>query len=164
MYLLAYIFIFAAYLIMFHFFELPILQATSTYTPQECGNISVLTSQRNPVKTGPAIWAFARMGGIKFNACSSGQLTFLAQRRAVFNTPSRWELYLNNSLLQSDLVTTTLDEPAQEINIYIPKPGRVALIFSNANAYSDLDEIYNRRTIYFSEVSFTPNRLNQSEK
>lgn len=163
-----YTFILSAYMLIFHYFKPIVLNTTTTYIPQKCGDVSALVSQRDPIKpikikTGTIVWAFARMGGIKFNACSPGQLTFLAQRRAVFNTPSRWELYLNSSLLQSGLVTTTLDEPAQEINIYIPKPGRVALIFSNANAYSDLDKVYNRRTIYFSKINFHPKLSEKKE-
>lgn len=123
----------------------------TTPAPQPCGQVSALTSQRAPVRESQdGSWNFARMGGLTLHACGAGTLRFTASRRAVDNTPSRWEVYLDSRLLSSGEVSG--DSQAQQVQV--PRSGSLSLVFTNA--YADPDDVDNRRTLYFSAVQLIP--------
>lgn len=113
----------------------------------ECSVIAPLLSQRAPVKGGPELWGFGRMGGLGVQACGPGTLSFAAYRKDVQNTPSRWEVYLDGQLIEAGEVSGS--EP-QSVQIAIPAAGAVSLIFSNA--YADPVDVKNRRTLYVTDV------------
>lgn len=113
----------------------------------ECGRPKAMVSQRSPlINVGPKVWGFARMAGVELTACQPGSLQFRAYRTAVENSPSRWEIYLNDWQLVSGLVG---NEP-QIVQVEIPEAGSLSLIFSNAYT----GEIEQRRTLYFSQIKF----------
>lgn len=116
--------------------------------PMSCGAIQALESQRVPVNTGPEVWRFGRMGGLSIQACNAGKLSFITDRKTVQNTPSRWEVFINDQFLTSGLV----GNKRESIEINIKRPGIISLIFSNA--YNARDNVKKRRTLYFEEVQF----------
>lgn len=113
-----------------------------------CGTIQALESQRVPVKTGPEVWGFGRMGGLGIRVCQPGQLSFITYRKKVKNTPSRWEAFINDQFLASGLVS----DQKESVEIDVKQPGIVSLIFSNA--YNAKDNMKERRTLYFENVQF----------
>lgn len=117
-----------------------------------CGTVQALESQRLPVNTGPQIWGFGRIAGLNVKACQPGQLKFNAYRRKVKNTPSRWEVFLNNQFLVSGLV----NDRKEVIEIDIDRPGLISLIFSNA--YNAKDNVKERRTMFFENIQFIENK------
>lgn len=79
-------------------------------------------------------------------ACEPGILAFRADRRAVNNSPSRWALYLNSTMLFTGVVG---NEP-KDMRLTIPHSGQLSLVFTNAYTR----EVQERRTLYLHNLKF----------
>lgn len=124
-------------------------QESTVNTP--CGELSALISDRSPLVTGPQVWGFARMAGMQLRACRPGLLTFTAYRKKVRNTPSRWEVYLDDTLIR----TGKVGNDVTAVQVRVAAAGTVSIIFSNA--FASPDDVVNRRTLYLRDVGFRGN-------